>query len=134
MISAISKFFVSGVWQADDLANYAENVTQKLEQSEAEVKRLSELLWGSRCVYCGEVVGKDKQNQEIADDFLRKHIEVCPKHPGGKWLRLIAGLQTFLDGQEVTSENIGDLRRRLLVPWDSHWNMVVRDETASREV
>lgn len=50
----------------------------------AENERLSELLWGSRCVYCGEVVGKDKKNQETADNVLRAHVETCPKHPVSK--------------------------------------------------
>jgi hypothetical protein len=53
----------------------------KTEELQAEVARLSELLWGCRCVYCGEVVGKDKKNQDLADDVLRQHVEVCPKHP-----------------------------------------------------
>ena len=46
-----------------------------------ELKAARELLWGSRCVYCGEIVGKDRQNQDIADDVLRKHVDACPKHP-----------------------------------------------------
>src|SRR6185295_17572051 len=45
----------------------------------AEITRLSELLWGSRCVYCGEIVGKDKQNQDQADEVLRKHVWNCQK-------------------------------------------------------
>ena len=53
----------------------------ELAEREREVERLSELLWGSRCVYCGEVVGKDKHNQDIADEVLREHVRKCPKHP-----------------------------------------------------
>jgi hypothetical protein len=48
---------------------------------EAEVATLCDLLWGARCVYCGEIVAKDKQNQRISDAELRKHVETCPKHP-----------------------------------------------------
>ncbi len=50
----------------------------------AEVGRLSELLWGSRCVYCGEVFGKDRKSQDIADEVLREHVLVCKKHPAFK--------------------------------------------------
>ena len=53
----------------------------EIDRLKAEVERLSELLWGSRCVYCGEIVGKDRKNQDVADDVLRKHVDVCPKHP-----------------------------------------------------
>lgn len=39
----------------------------------------------------------------------------------------------WLDGQFIYSENIGSIRRRLLMPWDCEWNSMVRDETAKRE-
>lgn len=39
----------------------------------------------------------------------------------------------WLDTQIITSENIGDLRRLLQMPWNSEWNSFVRDETATRE-
>lgn len=42
-------------------------------------------------------------------------------------------LCAWLDSQAITSENIGDIRRSLFVPWDSLWNGIVRDETAKRE-
>jgi hypothetical protein len=42
-------------------------------------------------------------------------------------------LRRHLDGLQVTSENIGDTRRKLFVPWNSRWNSIVRDETAKRE-
>lgn len=61
----------------------AENALQRtqLAEKDQEILRLSELLWGSRCVYCGEVVGKDRQNQDVADEVLRAHVLSCPKHP-----------------------------------------------------
>ena len=46
-----------------------------------EIKRLCELLYGARCVYCGEVVGKETLSQDLADEVLRKHVLVCEKHP-----------------------------------------------------
>jgi hypothetical protein len=49
---------------------------------------------------------------------------------GGKWG---AELRQWLDGQTITSENIGQIRARCSMPWDSSWNALVRDETASRE-
>lgn len=42
-------------------------------------------------------------------------------------------LCAYLDALDITSENIGDLRRSLFLPWDSSWNSLVRDETARRE-
>jgi len=56
----------------------AKRTIASLEQELAEAR---ELLWGSRCVYCGETVGPDKKNQDIADEVLRKHVETCEKHP-----------------------------------------------------
>ena len=43
-------------------------------------------------------------------------------------------LCTYLDGLTITGDNIGKIRRSLLMPWDSAWNGIVRDETAAREV
>lgn len=47
---------------------------------------------------------------------------------------LIEELKLWLDKQVITSNTIGNIRRQCFVPWDSQWNGVVRDETASREV
>ena len=38
-----------------------------------------------------------------------------------------------LDKLVITSQNIGDIRRRYLLPFDCDWNSFVRDETAARE-
>lgn len=46
-----------------------------------EVERLSLILWGARCIYCGSTVGPEKRNQDIGDEELRQHIKVCPQHP-----------------------------------------------------
>lgn len=43
-------------------------------------------------------------------------------------------LRKWLDQQEITGENIGTIRGRCFVPWESDWNAVVRDETALREI
>ena len=42
-------------------------------------------------------------------------------------------LCAWLDQQVITADNIGDIRRRLFVPWSSEWNAIVREETADRE-
>ena len=47
--------------------------------------------------------------------------------------KLINELRDYLDSQEITSDNIGNMRRQLFVPWHSEWNGIVRDETAVRE-
>ena len=46
---------------------------------------------------------------------------------------LVNELKCWLDQQTITSENIGDIRRRCFVPWSSSWNGIVREETALRE-
>lgn len=56
----------------------------QMQKLRSEVERLCGLLYGARCVYCGEVVGKETLNQDLADDVLRKHVEVCPKHPASQ--------------------------------------------------
>jgi hypothetical protein len=50
-----------------------------------------------------------------------------------KSTHLFKELCAWLDEQNITSENIGQIRRQLFVPWSSEWNAIVRDETASRE-
>ncbi len=47
--------------------------------------------------------------------------------------RLRVELCAYLDTQVITSDSIGELRRRLFMPWDSEWNGLVRYETALRE-
>ncbi len=42
-------------------------------------------------------------------------------------------LRGYLDGLTITSNNIGDIRRSLFLPFDCEWNRIVRDETAKRE-
>jgi hypothetical protein len=42
-------------------------------------------------------------------------------------------LKNYLNTQIITSDNIGDIRRNCFMPWDSSWNMFIRDETAKRE-
>ena len=46
---------------------------------------------------------------------------------------LVAELLDYLDSIEITSDNIGAIRARLLTPWSYSFNAVVRDETARRE-
>ncbi len=42
-------------------------------------------------------------------------------------------LKLYLQGIKITSNDIGDIRRRLFVPWDSKWNGLVRILTAELE-
>ncbi len=46
---------------------------------------------------------------------------------------LEAELKQWLDTQQINGESIGNIRRACFVPWDSEWNMIVRNETADRE-
>lgn len=45
----------------------------------------------------------------------------------------VGELRRYLDRQTITSENIGDVRSMLFLPWSTPWNGLVRDETAKRE-
>lgn len=64
-----------------------------------------------------------------------------PTHNDDPWgtsriasaLPLLHELRTYLDTLTITGENIGEIRRACFVPWDSPWNGLVRDETATRE-
>ena len=47
---------------------------------------------------------------------------------------MVMELRRWLDEQTITSDNIGDIRRRCFMPFPSAWNALVRDETAEREV
>lgn len=42
-------------------------------------------------------------------------------------------LTAHLDTLEITSENIGNIRQQLMMPFSTEWNAWVRDETAARE-
>lgn len=44
-----------------------------------------------------------------------------------------AELRSWLNKQDITSINIGAIRRACFVPWGSNWNALVRDETSARE-
>jgi hypothetical protein len=48
-------------------------------------------------------------------------------------LTLKQELIAYLDSISITSENIGDIRQSLMLPWTSEWNATIRDETAARE-
>jgi hypothetical protein len=50
-----------------------------------------------------------------------------------KELPLEVQMTTYLDSLDITSDNIGDIRRSLFMPFDCNWNSWVRDETAKRE-
>lgn len=58
-----------------------ESVLDMMDSLLAGVERQNSLLYGGRCVYCGEVVGADTQNQVLSDDALRRHVENCSSHP-----------------------------------------------------
>lgn len=71
--------------QRDDLARQVETMVDERGQLQAEIKRLDQLLYGARCVYCNEIIGQDQENQDIGDLQLQAHIEVCEKHPVAKY-------------------------------------------------
>lgn len=88
---------------------YCPNCTSAMYQ---EIQRLNELLWGCRCIFCGEVVGRENKNQDIADDVLKAHIKVCPDHPVNK-IRL--GIEHILKFERSMShENLIQALKTLL--------------------
>lgn len=52
------------------------------------------------------------------------------KHYGGI---LGAELRQWLKSQAINGDTIGSIRRQCFMPWESSWNALVRDETASLE-
>lgn len=45
----------------------------------------------------------------------------------------VKDLRKYLDTLNINGDNIGGIRASLMMPWDSPWNALVRDETAARE-
>lgn len=54
-----------------------------------------------------------------------------PVRPSSKLL--LNEMRAWLDTQNINGSTIGEIRRRLFMPFDSEWNGIVRDETAARE-
>lgn len=82
----------------------------------------------------------DNQTQVIVDfiaDMRAIRSAASPPHenrqPSLAYLYLGDELRQWLETQTITGDTIGDIRRACFVPWDSRWNGLVRDETASRE-
>lgn len=48
-------------------------------------------------------------------------------------VKFVQELKDYLSTIRITSDNIGDIRRQLLFPWNSEWNGIVRDLTAELE-
>lgn len=115
--------------------------------------RLLELATeGARTAHCDIYRHGARQPSEIVDGHSQ-HFEDCP-HPDCALVRafpvretapaeqsllvdrdaeLLQELRNHLDEIVITSDNIGDVRHRLFVPWHSQWNGWVRYETAARE-
>src|SRR3990167_8445492 len=49
--------------------------------TEGEVHAAWKLLYGARGVYCEEVIDVECKSQDIGDAVLRRHVEICEKHP-----------------------------------------------------
>lgn len=64
-----------------EAATEIESLRNRLAAAEQENTRLGSLLYGGRCVYCGEVVGVDTLNQDLSDEVLKEHIKTCAAHP-----------------------------------------------------
>jgi len=87
------------------------------------------------CMECGgkhepsgarfDCINHWKRRAIVAENQVAVH-----KLYGGE---LALELRQWLDQQRITSDNIGDIRGRLFMPWASTWNGLVRDETAARE-
>jgi hypothetical protein len=58
---------------------------------------------------------------------------VCEQGHKIKCSLLYAELVQWLDQQHITSDSIGSIRRRVLLPWATEWNEIVRQETKARE-
>ncbi len=89
-----------------------------------------------RCKECGTLhaVRTDGKVMALARDAesLKKHAEFI-RYYDGDISKLSLELEAFLDDQDVTSENIGEIRASLLLTESSRWNEMVRDMTAEAE-
>jgi len=85
------------------------------------------------------VIGKHAADRELyaalerAEESLTEAQQRIQALEQAREQRLRVELEGYLDTLTITSDTIGDIRRSLLMPWDSAWNGVVRDETAKRE-
>lgn len=57
------------------------DLERQLAEAQEEIQRCHKLLWGVQCACCGEIIGKDKQSQDVSLEVLKAHIEICPEHP-----------------------------------------------------
>ncbi len=87
----------------------------------AEVERLSALLYGARCIYCGWVASPESRNQDIGDAELQAHIEVCEKHPVRQLRANLEAAQTALataraEEREASVERLITYQKRWVRP------------------
>ncbi len=111
-------------WEKDSLQKIIANtilqargpLQERVKEIEEENDRMSSLLWGSRCVYCDEVIGKDRKNQDISDDELKKHVRMCTKHPYGEMRAKHDILYEKLSGLETKQDRYRDALSKRGVP------------------
>jgi hypothetical protein len=70
-------------------AKYDELLMER-DELRNEVNGWSAWASTSRCIYCEEVFTHDPIKQEEADELKKAHVLVCPNHPYGKALALLA--------------------------------------------
>lgn len=98
---------------------------------EIRFSHLSTTVDGKPAAVTAVVEVKDLAGNVISTAAVRGKSEQC--HTLLVPAMLARELAVYLDGLEITGATIGDIRRRLCMPWDSEWNSLVRTETAKRE-
>lgn len=69
-------------------------------QRDIEIARITKLLCGATCVYCGYIAEPEVLTQDIGNDILKAHIAGCEKHPLTQARKQIATLQATLEATE----------------------------------
>lgn len=95
------------------------------DEAKAEVERCHKLLYGMRCVYCGETVGAEMKSQDIGNEMLKAHVEKCAQHPAFFLKQRIVQFKSLLDSAESLLCNCQPYAHTLSFPQD--WVKVLKD-------
>lgn len=82
-----------------------------------------------------KIAGLEKQVYELTGMVDATKRDLAAANACRDWSeQMRSDLFNYLDGLDITSDNIADIRKSLCLPFDCKWNAIVRDQTAAREV
>lgn len=92
-----------------------------------------DLFDGTPLAICSAEDGKNLLVKALIGKVPLGGIPLCYHPPVPVSVMTLDEMTDWLDTLEITSDNIGDIRRALFLPHDCPWNEWVRMETADRE-